>query len=255
MKKTVSILLVLVMLLSCASVLAESADVNEEQQEGTDQPTVEAAPGEELEEKSDNTLEMLGDVEVTLPVTQAFGLEPKENAFDAASTDVVSVSGSLNIVKTAENVIFILDVPSGYTCLTQDIEASIFAYFRFKDPDALNKQMIENGIHLLLVDDMTNDWISIVTIGTDAIAARVGNLNSLTTERVEAYAAAFGASQDAVFNDIITTGSTVWMRFNEKILVSVVGGQYILARWAEEEFTEDNLADMTELLTKLIVIG
>ena len=253
MKKIISIALALMMLLTAICALAEETNV-----ESAGVSETEAA--EPLQEgKTDEVKEeqfvILEDVGVTLPQSRSLPIEMRERAYGEGSTDMVSVNGSMNIVKTQENLVFIMDVPKGYTCLTQDFEASMFGFIRIKDPDGLIKDMIEDKIHLLFINDLDNTWIGISTIGYDSISTRVGNLNTLTKDRINSYAEVFAATESIAFNDLVEAGSTTWMRFNDNILITVAGGQYIMMKAYGSDLPDTLLEDMAELLSNLIIFA
>jgi len=244
MKKLISLLLVMVMLLSCSLCLAEESANASEATEG-------AGSKENLIGKAD-------EFTATLPGKVTFDMTPKKDKFALTTTDVVTVSGSNNIVKTAEGIILLMDVPTGYTCLTQDFQASIFSFIAWEDPDGLIDAMINSNTHLLLFNDLDSSLVCVRTLGGDPVSTRVGNLNTLSQSRAVEYANAFAASQDLVYTDIITAGENTWMRFEDTILVTVVGGNYIVVTWesgSEAEFNEDNLADLTELLSHLTIFA
>lgn len=256
MKRFISVLLAAIMLVSaCTFALAEETIVQQVKEKTDETEAYVPEEGENVEEKV-NSLFTYEEETGALPEPPAIDIALRDKAFDSAEIgDVVVVNGSMNIVKTAENVVFIMNVPAGYTCLTRDIEASIFAYIRIKDPEKLVAWLMENSMHLLLINDLDNSWVTIETFGSDAISTRVQNLTSLTRDRMNSYAVAFAQSYGITFNDIVESGSLSWMRFNDDILVTVVGGQYIIARWLEEEMTEDNLQDMMDLLSNLIIVA
>ena len=221
---------------------------------------LETEPAEPLQEGKtyevkEEQFVILGDVEVTLPQSRSLSIEMREKAYGEGSTDMVSVNGSMNIVKTQQNLVLIMNMPNGFTCLTQDFEASMFGFIRIKDPDGLIEDMIEDNIHLMFINDLDNTWIGVSTIGSDAISARVGNLNTMTKDRINSYAKVFAASEDVVFNDLVEAGSTTWMRFDDNILITVAGGQYIMARAYGKDLPDTLLEDMVELLSNLIIFA
>ena len=253
MKKIISMLLALTMLMTAVCALAEETNL-----ESAQAPEAEAAePLQEGETEiiKEDQFVLLEDFGVTLPQLPDLPTEMREKAYGEGSTDMVSVNGTMNIVKTQENLVFIMDMPKGYTCLTQDFEASMFGFIRIKDPDALIDSMIEDGIHLLFINDLDNSWMGLSTLGSDAISTRVGNLNTMTKDRITSYAEVFAASESIVFNDLVEAGSTTWMRFNDNILITVAGGQYIMMRSLDKDVPETVLESMTELLSHLIIFA
>ncbi len=172
--------------------------------------------------------------------------------------DTVSVNNASVIVKTSEGILLMANIPANYTCVTQDYTASIFSLIYFSDPEGLVQSLIDEGTHLLYINNLNDDWIKIVVMEPDAVSSMVGSLNTLTNERIVEYANAFSAMNGLTFNDIVTAGGNTWMRFNDQILVTVCGGHYVLAFWIGDEgdtFTEDVLADVTDVLKDLTIFS
>lgn len=172
--------------------------------------------------------------------------------------DTVSVNNSSVIIKTPEGILLMANIPANYTCVTQDYTASIFSLIYFSDPEGLVQSLIDEGTHLLFINNLNNDWIKIALMEPDAVSSMFGSLNTLSNDRLVEYANAFSAIHDLTFNDIVTAGGNTWMRFNDQILVSVCGGYYVLAFWIGDEgdtFTEDVLADVTDVLKEITIFS
>lgn len=231
MKRCISLILVVLMMLACFA-MAETTE------EGIKQDTL---------FKSDH-------FSTAMPKAHTERFDMKAKGMAPTTTDSVMVKDSLIIVKTKDGLLLLEELPANYTAVTQDYEASIFSLMRFNDPEGLINMMIEEECHLLMINNLNNDWYKLYTSETDAVASMVGNLNTLSNDRVLEYARAFSAQNNVSFDDIVTAGAYTWMRFEKQIFVTVVGGQYIYVVWVGDEgveFTEDSLADATELLSSL----
>ena len=231
MKKLLSVLLALAMLLTCCAAFAETAE----------------------EEITFSDADI--GVKVEAPAGKIEFAEPQ--AYAVSTSDVVTVSGNMNTVR-ADGLTFMLNAPSGYIVFTQDYYASINAYMYVSDPDALIKAMIDNNIHLIAYDTFAGVEIDIKALGSDTVSQKVGNLANLSDSNIVNLTVAFGNANGLQAVDAYRIGSHVWMRFAGGYFVTIVGGQYVLATWYmpdAQELSDADMNDMGQVLYNLSIFG
>lgn len=200
MKKFLSLLLAAVLSLGCVSAMALEFSVN------TDELSVPQAGAVDLD------------------------IQFRESAL-AASTDIASVTTDMIIVWVGDAVIK-MDLAGagyGYRSFTQDMLASIDAYWQLADPYALQEVLVNNNVHLLLLDEMTNAEIQVVSGGTDGFASIVGTLADQTPAMQEMLVQKFCESAGIAYNGVTNFNGTPWLKLNDYSYLTIAGSQYFLA--------------------------
>jgi hypothetical protein len=251
MKKLIAMLLALAMLLCCAAV-AES-------NEAENKIEVEQIEAGSVETKKDSFISS-DKFAALAPIENMPKFEKKSGNMAPSTTDTVSVSGDSVIIKTAEGVMLVANVPANYNYIVQDLNAMpILTIMQFGEhAEEIIQWMIDNSVHFIFMNELNNDWYDVRVWGGDAVSNMVGNLSTLSQERVTEYATAFATAQGCAFTDIVNSGKYTWMRFNDSIFVTVAGGQYVVVVWEGDDgdvFDDDTLQDALEVLDSLTLFN
>ncbi len=204
MKKLFSIILAVMMLVSCCAALAESenAALNIE---GTD-------------------------VSGLFTPKAEGGVTLKEASFAMAqSNDVVTVADSMIAVRSG-SITMMLNLPTGYVCFTQDYFASIESYAMINDPEGLQRLMVENDCHFYLLDTIAMNESSIEGREADDLSMAIGNMKSLSDEDQIYIGTQIGSASGVDFRGVVKTGTASWLSFGGSVnlYMTVVGGTWLI---------------------------
>ncbi len=200
-----------------------------------------------------------GDIETSIPETSKIEINPKDDSAFGDAGDVVTVDGNTYTV-VAGNLTYTLNVdPSlGLIVLTQDYFTSMGSAWQLGiDMDAFVQACTSDGTHIWAYSQYTGAMISIRSWGmADRASAIVGDLSTASEDYQSAYLQAFATANDLKANGLIVAGSTTWMQFEDTILITVAGGEYVIVNWTSDEpMAEDDLADLTDYLAGLTITG
>lgn len=151
MKKVISVLLALVMMCACWSALAEEVDFTGE------------------------------DVTIALEEREPLPIEQAEDSYAPGVTDIVSKNGN-KYTAVAPECTYVLDVsaiPSA-TVLTQDMSVSFESYLCLNNPLEIQKMMVEEGLHFVVIDFETKLEVDFLSADSDKISIMVQDMNTLS---------------------------------------------------------------------------
>lgn len=199
-------------------------------------------------------------VTVTVPATQELNPVLKENAPKLSTTgDIVTVSGNhYTIITEGLKMDLDLDPSLGMYCFTQDIVASFDAYWDLSnDPEGLCNDLIDAGIHILLLSMYTGNEYQIMLRGSDSISARIGDLSSVSETMRDLY---IGKIVEALTGNgeyvTITTPSSVWFLLPEyQLAMTIAGGQYVTCFIGTHgnQVTQDDIEEAADLFSCLSI--
>ena len=122
-------------------------------------------------------------IDATIPAEgkELPAIEMAQQSFAPGIQDIVSKNDTKYTV-VAPECTYVLDVSSipSAMILTQDQSVSFDAYICLNNPAEIQKMMVENGLHYVILDIETNLEIDIFSSESDNLSELVGDLNTLS---------------------------------------------------------------------------
>lgn len=207
MKKLVALLAAL-MMLGCMSAMAETTDTAE--------------------------YDLSGVGSVGLTVTEAATV--KENVFAMNGADTATITNEACTVYS-DNMIIKLDKTQGsFMIFTQDFMASYIDYvMAFSDPQGVNQSIIEDDIHLLILDKMYNDQYELLTCGSINMKGALGTLSMLPENVQIQLGNTLAVQLGGVYGGIVKYNNVSWVKVAEECYFTLVDGNVLLLRGAHLE--------------------
>ena len=172
---------------------------------------------------------------------------------------MVTVNGNTYVV-VADNLTYTLELDPalGMIVLTRDYFVSMANAWQLGlDMDAFVEYCASNGTHILLYSQYTGAEIDIRSMGlSDRGSMTVGNLSAVSAEYQAAFLSSFAQVNEMTANGLIIAGDNVWMQMDDTVFLTVVGGEYVIVNvYPDGEMTEDDVADVTDVLSCLTIEG
>ena len=197
-----------------------------------------------------------GDVATKLPDATQVHFEKRDlESYSMASKDVVTIDGNNYTVQAGDLKYELkLDPSLGYIVLTQDYAASLEDYWIYTDSEGMWNLIVENDFHFFFDNLYTGTIAYLVNLEADDFSRKIGNLQGLSDDILEAYLAIFLRATGIEKGEIVTCGSTPWMRLMDSVYITFVNGEYVAVYWeGENAMTDDDAADMQDLLSGLTI--
>lgn len=201
MKKLVA-LLVALMMLGCMSAMAETTDMAEYDLSG-----VEAV-----------------DFGATNSISNF-----QNNSFAQSGADRAVITNDLCTIYS-DNMVIKFDVAQGaFVYFTQDFMASYMEYVLYtNDPQAANATLIENAIHLQILDQMYNDFYNLQTLYTINMKGALGTLSMLPENVQIQLGKQLAVELGGVYGGIVKYNNTSWVKVADECYITLVDGNVIL---------------------------
>lgn len=198
---------------------------------------------------SDVTVEIPGSVEVPIAFRDI-------ESSAMSTTDAVSINGNTYTVDTAKfHYVLNLDPTMGYFCLTQDMAASLENYWMFDDPDSVQAVLIENGIHLFLMNRTGTSMVEFSEIEGDGFSSKVGTMQGQPTELLNAYTSILSEGLGAPM-ELVEIGGMPWICANKINYITIINGEYVTVMWeGAAEMTEYDTMDVQDILAGVVITG
>lgn len=198
---------------------------------------------------SDVTVEIPGSVEVPIAFRDI-------ESSAMSTTDTVSINGNTYSVDTAKfHYVLNLDPTMGYFCLTQDMAASLENYWMFDDPDSVQSVLIENGIHLFLMNRTGTSMVEFSEIEGDGFSSKVGTMQGQPTELLNAYTSILSEGLGAPM-ELVEIGGMPWICVNKICYLTIINGEYVSVMWeGAAEMTEYDTMDVQDILAGVVITG
>ena len=196
------------------------------------------------------------DVQVTMPDAAPIDIQFKDlSSYAASSTDKVSVTGTYHVIQF-HGLSLLMDVPSGYMSVTQDYFSSLNYFSQLQNPDEVLQYMIDNEVHLVLIDTFVGNIYEFCYLGQDSTSSRIGNLSSLSEGQVASFGEFFCPAVGLNAPDeYFSANGLTWGR-SGNIFFTVVGGHYVYVRLSvENDLTDDDIKDAKDLISLVTIYG